>query len=157
LVSPRYCIKKKKIKVQIYHDLNNLEEPTRYPRLSIQISTLIKFPQLPQIFNHATTRMSPKTIFLLGATGFLGSQFLVLLARDHDLPPFHIVALLRAPTEEKVAKLKAIYADLSVVEGTLDDDAVIQKQAAKAGYTINCASSDHLESVVCRPIFPLCQ
>ncbi|RDB15631.1 hypothetical protein Hypma_004030 [Hypsizygus marmoreus] len=91
--------------------------------------------------------MSPKpTLFLLGATGFLGSQFLTYLARD--LPNLHIVALVRAPTGDKEAKLKAVYDDLSVVEGTLDDDAVIQEQAANADYTINCASSDHLASVV---------
>lgn len=93
--------------------------------------------------------MATQTIFLLGATGFLGSQFLVLLTRDSDLPRFHVATLLRVPTEEKIAKLRAIYADLSVVEGTLDDDSVIQEQAAKAGYTINCASSDHVVSVVC--------
>ncbi|TFK35052.1 hypothetical protein BDQ12DRAFT_760575 [Crucibulum laeve] len=90
---------------------------------------------------------SSKTIFLLGATGFLGSQFLVLYAQS-DLPKFHIVALLRAPTAEKEAKLKEIYNDIFVVEGTLDDDAIIQEQAAKADYVINCASSDHHASVI---------
>lgn len=99
--------------------------------------------------------MATQTIFLLGATGFLGSQFLVLLARDSDLPQFHIVALLRAPIEEKIAGLRAIYADLSGVEGTLEDDLVIQEQAAKAEYTINCASSDHVASVVCESILLL--
>lgn len=88
------------------------------------------------------------TIFLLGATGFLGSQFLIFLARD--LPQFHIVALLRAPDLVKEAQLKAIYKDLSVVEGTLDSDDVIAKQAEEADYTINCASSDHLASVECK-------
>lgn len=90
------------------------------------------------------------SLFLLGATGFLGSQFLTYLARD--LPHLHVVALVRAPTEGKPEQLKAIYENLSIVEGTLDDDAVIQEEAARADYTINCASSDHFGSVLCERI-----
>lgn len=59
--------------------------------------------------------MSTPTIFFLGATGYLGSQLLVYLARD--LPQYHIVALVRPPTVEKEAGLKAIYPNLSIVEG----------------------------------------
>jgi len=89
---------------------------------------------------------TPSTIFFLGATGYLGSQLLVYLARD--LPQFHITALVRTPTAEKEKELKAIYKDLDIVEGTLDDDAIIQEQSAKADIVINCASSDHAPSVV---------
>ncbi|KAF8996808.1 hypothetical protein BDQ17DRAFT_1310135 [Cyathus striatus] len=87
------------------------------------------------------------TLFLLGATGFLGSQFLIHLSKS-DLTKFHIRALLRAPIEKKEAQIKAIYPNLSVVEGTLEDDAIIQEEASKADYVINCASSDHHTSVV---------
>ncbi|KAI6004383.1 hypothetical protein F5J12DRAFT_893474 [Pisolithus orientalis] len=87
-----------------------------------------------------------KTIFFLGATGYLGSEFLLLLNRE--FPDLHIVALLRNVTQEREAQLRALYPNSSVVEGTLDDDAVIREQAAKADIVINCASSDHTPSVI---------
>ncbi|KAF8164777.1 hypothetical protein B0H34DRAFT_779869 [Crassisporium funariophilum] len=85
------------------------------------------------------------TVFLLGATGYLGSQFLVLLGRKRL--PLYIVALVRNVTVEKEAKLKAIYGNLTIVEGSLDDAETIQDQASKAKYVINCANSDHVGSV----------
>ncbi|KAJ8521054.1 hypothetical protein ONZ45_g2196 [Pleurotus djamor] len=88
---------------------------------------------------------STSTVFYLGATGFLGSQFLVDLARE--LPDLKITALVRAPVEEKEKQLKTIYPNLTVVEGVLEDDATIQEQAAKADIVINSASSDHIGSI----------
>ncbi|EGN97180.1 hypothetical protein SERLA73DRAFT_183827 [Serpula lacrymans var. lacrymans S7.3] len=89
--------------------------------------------------------MSTPTIFFLGATGYLGSEFLILLNRD--FPQYHVVALVRSSSLSRVPRLKEIYPNLSVVEGSLDDDAVIQEQVAKADIIINSASSDHLPSV----------
>lgn len=90
--------------------------------------------------------MSPTpTIFFLGATGYLGSEFIILLARDY--PQLPIVALLRASTPERIAALKAIHPNISAVEGTLDDDAVIQRETERADIVINSASSDHWPSV----------
>jgi len=57
------------------------------------------------------------------------------------------VALVRNADPEKEAKLKKIYQDLAVVEGSLDDADTIAENAAKAKYVINCASSDHDKSV----------
>ncbi|KAJ8082848.1 hypothetical protein PM082_008705 [Marasmius tenuissimus] len=88
---------------------------------------------------------SNRTIFFLGATGFLGSEVLISLARD--LPNFHVRALVRAPVKDREAQLKAIYSDLSVVEGTLEDAVIIEKEVVKADFIINCASSDHLPCV----------
>lgn len=91
-----------------------------------------------------------RTMFFLGATGFLGSQFLVLLARSFP-DKFHVVALVRSPIHGREAGLKAIYDDLSIVEGTLDDDDKIQEQVITSDIVINCASSDHTSSVQCKP------
>lgn len=90
---------------------------------------------------------SSLTIFLLGATGFVGGELLILLAEKY--PRYPIVALVRSPTPERIAQLKALHPSLDVVSGTLSDDLVIQEQAAKADIVINVASSDHIASVKC--------
>ncbi|KIJ56878.1 hypothetical protein M422DRAFT_198162 [Sphaerobolus stellatus SS14] len=93
-----------------------------------------------------STEPSSLTLFFLGATGFVGGQLLIYLSKE--FPDLHIVALCRAPVAEKEAKLKAIHPNLSVVEGTLEDDAIIQEQCSNASYVINLASSDHPSSVI---------
>ncbi|KAF8891086.1 NAD(P)-binding protein [Gymnopilus junonius] len=87
--------------------------------------------------------MSSETIFLLGGTGYLGSQLLILLAQR--LPQFHIAMFVR-PTVSSATKaqIKSLHPNLSFVEGTLDDADVIKGQAEKTKYVINCASSDHV-------------
>ncbi|KDR74351.1 hypothetical protein GALMADRAFT_70749 [Galerina marginata CBS 339.88] len=87
------------------------------------------------------------TIFLLGATGYLGSQFLILLGRRSPSLQFHVLALVRNLDKEKEARLKTIYPDLSTLEGGLDDADVIVEGASRAKYVVNCASSDHDTSV----------
>ena len=86
-----------------------------------------------------------QTIFLLGAAGYLGSQFLVLLSQR--LPECHVIALVRNLSADKKNQLKSINPDLELIEGTLDDAELIKGQAAQAKYVINCASSDHDGSV----------
>ena len=88
-----------------------------------------------------------QTIFLLGATGYLGSEFLILLARD--LPQFAVRALVRDPTPERVNRLKEIHPNISVVEGTLEDDTIIQEQIQNVDIVVNSASSDHWPSIKC--------
>ncbi|KAF9448159.1 NAD(P)-binding protein [Macrolepiota fuliginosa MF-IS2] len=86
-------------------------------------------------------------VLFLGATGFLGSQFLCLISRDPELrDKFHIIALCRN-SQQRLPELQKLYPDLEVVEGTLESDAIIQEQATKADIVINTASSDHIESV----------
>lgn len=89
--------------------------------------------------------IQPQTIFFLGATGYLGSQFLLLL--NEKLPQLHVTALLRNPTPERRAQLQKVYPNISIVEGSLDDDAIIQEQVATVDIVINCASSDHPTSI----------
>ncbi|KDR74353.1 hypothetical protein GALMADRAFT_227416 [Galerina marginata CBS 339.88] len=88
-----------------------------------------------------------RTVFLLGATGYLGSQFLVSLGRRSPSLQFHVIALVRNLDAQKEARLKTIYPDLSAVEGSLDDADVIVEGASRAKYVVNCASSDHDKSI----------
>jgi nucleoside-diphosphate-sugar epimerase len=93
--------------------------------------------------------MAKPNVLFLGATGFVGSTFLMLIGQDPDLKDrFHITALCRN-SQKRLPELQKIYPDLGVVEGTLDSDAIIQEQAKKADIVINTASSDHIESIRC--------
>ncbi|KDQ57883.1 hypothetical protein JAAARDRAFT_57706 [Jaapia argillacea MUCL 33604] len=94
-----------------------------------------------------TTQISTLSyrIFFLGATGYLGSEVLTLLGRQY--PQYRIVALLRPSSLSRVAKLHDLHPNVTIVEGTLDDDTVIQDESSKADIVINTASSDHLPSV----------
>ncbi|KAF8554484.1 hypothetical protein OG21DRAFT_1412496 [Imleria badia] len=87
----------------------------------------------------------PQTVFFLGATGYLSSQFLLLL--NEKLPQLHIVALLRNATSARKEQVQKVYSNISFVEGSLDADVIIQEQVAKADIVINCASSDHPASI----------
>lgn len=92
------------------------------------------------------------SIFFIGATGYLGSEFLLLLARD--FPGLQVDALVRNPTPERNARLQEIYPGINLVEGTLEDDAVIQAEVQKVDVVINTASSDHWPSVKCELHYP---
>ena len=87
------------------------------------------------------------SIFFVGATGYLGSEVLILLARD--FPGLQLNALVRNPTPEKASQLRGIYPGINIVEGDLDSDAIIQEQVQKVDVVINTASSDHWPSVKC--------
>lgn len=86
-----------------------------------------------------------QTVFFLGATGYLGSQFLILLNQKH--PQLHVIALLRNATPERKEQLQKVYSNISFVEGSLDDAAIIREQVANVDIVINCASSDHPTSI----------
>ena len=85
------------------------------------------------------------TIFILGATGFLGSEFLFLLARDY--PTYPVNALIRNATPERVKRLQEIHPNLTAIEGSLEDADAIVREVLKADIIINTASSDHWPSV----------
>ncbi|KAK7689024.1 hypothetical protein QCA50_007715 [Cerrena zonata] len=88
--------------------------------------------------------MGHPTIFLLGATGYIGSDFLVQLGRT--LPHLPVYALVRTPSSERRAWLSATHPNLTVVEGTLDSVEVIERQTENADIVINIASCDHVPS-----------
>lgn len=101
--------------------------------------------------------MAAATIFLLGATGYLGSEFLALLAQHY--PSYPVNAIVRNVTPARKDRLQAIHPKLSIIEGTLEDADLIVEQVQKADIVINIASSDHWPSVkgtLCGPCVAPC-
>ncbi|KAJ4469345.1 NAD(P)-binding protein [Lentinula lateritia] len=86
-----------------------------------------------------------RSIFLLGATGYVGGQVLVSLA--HDFPSFPIRALARNITPPKLTQLRALHSKLEVVEGSLSDHNVIEAEAKNADIVINVAAAGDTDSV----------
>ncbi|PYH38802.1 2-deoxyglucose-6-phosphate phosphatase [Aspergillus neoniger CBS 115656] len=82
-------------------------------------------------------------VFITGATGYVGGQTAVTLIAAH--PEYHVVALVR--DQEQADKLKSRFPKISTVIGTLDDDAVLKEEAAKADVVLQTASSDHVPAV----------
>jgi len=79
------------------------------------------------------------TIFLTGATGYIGGAILFQLLQDKT---YHISALLRA--KDKAEKLEKL--GVRVVLGSLDDKALIAEEAYKANVVIHLGDCDHLVS-----------
>lgn len=86
--------------------------------------------------------MSEPKIFLLGATGYVGSQFLIMLGRT--LPNLSVAALVRSTNQDRLNWLRRAHPKLTVVEGTLEDSSIIEDQAANADIVLNIASCDHV-------------
>ncbi|KAF9042834.1 NAD(P)-binding protein [Hymenopellis radicata] len=91
-----------------------------------------------------STARTPLSIFLFGATGFIGGELLISLSQE--FPDFPITALVRN-AKEREAALKTLHPNITAVEGALASDEIIQAESAKADIVINVASSDHLPSV----------
>ena len=87
--------------------------------------------------------MSAGRVFVTGGTGYIGRRLIPALPTRG----FTVRALVRNPTEERVAKLQALHPNLVVVPGDLNDAPVIVAEAAQADIVINSASSDHWPSV----------
>ncbi|EIW83626.1 NAD(P)-binding protein [Coniophora puteana RWD-64-598 SS2] len=88
--------------------------------------------------------MAKPIIFWVGATGYLGSEALLLL-NDYLPKPnsYHVVALVRNATPERVSELKRLYPDIETLQGTLDDEKIIREAAAQADVVINTGDSLH--------------
>ncbi|KZV58958.1 NAD(P)-binding protein, partial [Peniophora sp. CONT] len=79
-----------------------------------------------------------KTVFFLGATGYIGGSILQHLL---DAPgDWDITALVR--NEEKAKKLNTF--GVKTIIGSLDDSDKIQQAAADADITIHTAHADHV-------------
>lgn len=71
--------------------------------------------------------MSPQ-IFITGASGYVGGQTAATLIAAH--PEYDVTALVR--NQEQAAKLKTVWPKITTRIGTLDDDSILQEEAAKA-------------------------
>ncbi|KAF5317851.1 hypothetical protein D9758_019085 [Tetrapyrgos nigripes] len=91
----------------------------------------------------------PRSIFFLGATGYLGGQVLKFLGDKYSKTPasMSIYALIRSPVPERLRQLQTLYPNVTAIEGSLDDYDVIKNEASKHLVVINTASSDHPRSV----------
>lgn len=99
--------------------------------------------------------MNDPVIFLLGATGYVGSQFLIILGRV--LPNIPVRALVRSSSDsERQAWLHGVHLNLTIIDGTLEDVNTIQDQAEKADIVINLASCDHVVCTEGLYIHPIC-
>ncbi|KAL1717605.1 hypothetical protein EV715DRAFT_292098 [Schizophyllum commune] len=88
----------------------------------------------------ADIQQDPPSIFLLGATGFVGSHFVRLLAQS--LPEHRVFALVRSLTPARRDILSSLHPNIVPLEGTLDDAPLITEWASKCPITINAANSD---------------
>lgn len=88
--------------------------------------------------------MPSPTVFLLGATGYLGSTFLKSFAKQY--PNVAVVALVRGAAEREAA-IRAIHPNTTVVEGSLQSTDLIRSEASKATVVINCANPDDVECI----------
>ncbi|KAF7189850.1 hypothetical protein HII31_08957 [Pseudocercospora fuligena] len=89
--------------------------------------------------------MSPKPIFLLGGTGFVGNYVTELLYQKY--PEHRLIALLRNVTPERTQELRSLHPDVEVLEGNLEDRGLISETAEKVDIVIHVAHSDHEPSV----------
>ncbi|KAI5921613.1 hypothetical protein F4810DRAFT_677837 [Camillea tinctor] len=83
--------------------------------------------------------MAPK-IFLTGATGYIGGEVLYVLTREH--PEYEISALVR--NEERGKPVASQYPKVRLVYGSLEDAAVLEKEAAAADVVLHTANADSL-------------
>ncbi|RXW25350.1 hypothetical protein EST38_g490 [Candolleomyces aberdarensis] len=89
--------------------------------------------------------------FFLGATGYIGSQFLESAKRDAALyailKEFNLVALVRDPESAKSKQLQEVWPGVVLVKGTLDDLSLIEEQARNSALIFNAANADHEPSI----------
>lgn len=87
----------------------------------------------------------PLSIFLLGATGYVGGQVLDSLSKD--FPAFPIRALARNLSPSKTMQLQSLHPKVEAIEGKLTDVKLIEEEAAKADIVINVAAAGDMDSV----------
>ncbi|PVF99350.1 NAD(P)-binding protein [Serendipita vermifera] len=79
------------------------------------------------------------TIFVLGATGYIGGS--VLVGYKRAFPDYGFVALVR--NEKNFAAVEAL--GVKVVKGSHSDVDIVEEQASKADIVLNAADADDLE------------
>ncbi|KZV72626.1 NAD(P)-binding protein [Peniophora sp. CONT] len=89
--------------------------------------------------------MPSPSIFILGASGFVGGHLTKILGEQH--PDYRLLCLMRNPTPERIAPLKALHPNVEIVEGSLEDKEIISKASEDVDVVLNTASSDHWPSV----------
>ncbi|TRM69568.1 hypothetical protein BD626DRAFT_553998 [Schizophyllum amplum] len=83
-----------------------------------------------------------KTIFMTGATGYIGGAVLASLLERPDAQTFKIKALVR--DAEKAKKLKEF--GVETVVGSLDDVDLVEQEASEVDIVMAMADADHVAS-----------
>ncbi|KAF7424397.1 hypothetical protein PC9H_009704 [Pleurotus ostreatus] len=83
------------------------------------------------------------SIFVSGATGYIGGAVLTKLLEHPKANDFHITALVRST--EKAEKLKSV--GVTPVIGSLDDTDLVHKLSLDSDIVISMANADHAPSV----------
>ncbi|VUC25204.1 unnamed protein product [Clonostachys rosea] len=82
------------------------------------------------------------TIFLTGASGYIGGDLLDQLAKFH--PELALRVLVRDVSQVDI--IRQLYHDATIVQGSLDDTEIITKEALNADIVLNFAAYNHLGS-----------
>ncbi|OBS26175.1 hypothetical protein FPOA_00117 [Fusarium poae] len=83
------------------------------------------------------------SIFLTGASGYVGGQLLHELTKTH--PEYTIAALVRdSHAAETIAQA---YPKVRIVLGDLDNSALLEREASEANIVLNVASNKHIEAL----------
>ncbi|CAH0038341.1 unnamed protein product, partial [Clonostachys rhizophaga] len=78
-----------------------------------------------------------------GASGYIGGDLLYLIAKRH--PEYRVTALVRNTTQ--IETISRFPNKVQVVQGTLDDENILEREASDADIVLNLASSSHVKSV----------
>ncbi|OJJ02221.1 hypothetical protein ASPVEDRAFT_52957 [Aspergillus versicolor CBS 583.65] len=84
---------------------------------------------------------SPK-VFITGATGYIGGDFLYVVANAH--PDWQLSALIR--NKDKEIQVKSQYPNVRVVNGDLDSTDVIENEVKEVDIVLHFANCDHVAS-----------
>ncbi|KAF2009725.1 NAD(P)-binding protein [Aaosphaeria arxii CBS 175.79] len=82
-------------------------------------------------------------VFLTGATGFVGGDFLHRFASS-AASKYAISALVR--NADKAQQISSQYPSVKVVQGDLDDSQLVEKEARNADIVLHLASTKHIAS-----------
>ncbi|KAG8887155.1 hypothetical protein FRB98_000411, partial [Tulasnella sp. 332] len=82
--------------------------------------------------------MVQTTVFMLGATGYIGGSVLDQLVKKH--PEFIYTALVRNPKDNKA--IEAL--NVKVAQGSHSDLDLIEKVASESDIVFNCGDADDL-------------
>ncbi|KAF4451052.1 hypothetical protein F53441_5916 [Fusarium austroafricanum] len=83
------------------------------------------------------------SIFLTGASGYVGGQLLHELTQSH--PEYSIATLVRDANAANA--ISQAYPKVRTVVGDLDDSALVEQEAEKASIVLNVASNKHIGSL----------
>lgn len=89
--------------------------------------------------------MTALRVFVLGATGYIGSTFLDLLLRKESTARLYTFRALVRSQEKADKDIRP--QGIEPIIGSLNDVALIENEAANADIVINFADADHLTSV----------